>query len=415
MLSLRTGRADIWLAYVDSAKPPRQITRDVRDDFSPRWSSDGRYIAFISNRGRQFDVWVADVHDGTETRVTDSPITESETPQWIPGTHSLLVISDSSTASLWIRDLSSGSERQLTPDSLRVSGYDIHPQGKQVAFAIDRGGGIHDLAVLSIEGGAPRTLISGGGTVARPEWSPDGSTIAFASDRSGIGDIWSLDTAGTLRRRTDWAGVENAIGWTRDGSYYFMSDSSVGFADIWALPPDGGQPRQVTRDGSIVAASVRRSSDKVFAGTNSIAAGRSSLARVEHNGTLAALWDRSEAGPYSPSPSGDSLLIWVEDAKGQEHNGIIGARGGLVTFIGQGPADWSPDGRMIAYSVVANGSRDLAMYMVADSSRRVLTNTPEQEGNGRFTPDGKSIVFTRGIHTVRVFKVDLDDLMDRRN
>src|SRR5215475_1098799 len=44
-------RSAIWLAPLDGSEQPRQLTSGERTDGSPRWSPDGRWLAFVSNRG----------------------------------------------------------------------------------------------------------------------------------------------------------------------------------------------------------------------------------------------------------------------------------------------------------------------------------------------------------------------------
>lgn len=415
VIATRTGRADIWLAFVDSTKPPRQITRDVHEDYNPRWSSDGQYIAFISDRGRQHDVWVADIVDGSELRVTDSETMEIEYPEWIPGTHSLLFVTDSTTAGLWMRDLASGVEHQLTPDSLHAGGFDVKPHGNQLAFVIQHPGNVHDLAVMPVEGGAHRVLVAGGGAIENVHWSPDGSRIAFSSDRTGSGDIWFVDTLGSLARMTDWQGWESGIGWTADGNYYFLSDSSSGVQDLWRLTRTGRSIEQVTRDGGIISAVVRRNRNELFAATTSKGGGRSTLVHVEKGGNLVTLWDKSHAEPVELSPTGDSLLFWVEGPDGGQGM-LMGARGGparVLTGRGEGMDTWSPDGQSLLYYVRVGDSQELGLYTLADSSRRLLTTSPEVDHSGQFTPDGKKLVFVRGWWTVRVYRVDLANMLAR--
>ena len=85
--------------------------------------------------------------------------------------------------------VASRAERRLTPDSIRTVGFNGSPDGKQIAYTIERGGGVQDLAVMPVAGGASRILVSGGGTVVTPWWSPSGKQIVYLSDRGRSQDV----------------------------------------------------------------------------------------------------------------------------------------------------------------------------------------------------------------------------------
>ena len=70
--SRRTGLGDIWAVSADGGAP-RQLIRDIRNDWGPRYSRDGRWIVFHSERGGQDDVWLmpAGGGDGEARRVSN--------------------------------------------------------------------------------------------------------------------------------------------------------------------------------------------------------------------------------------------------------------------------------------------------------------------------------------------------------
>lgn len=75
---------DVWIAEVqdDTLANPRCLTAAIDGDcVTPRWSADGRRIAFCSNRGGSWDIWIVDVATGDTVRLTDLPGDESS-PVW---------------------------------------------------------------------------------------------------------------------------------------------------------------------------------------------------------------------------------------------------------------------------------------------------------------------------------------------
>ena len=147
-VSNRTGTTDVWVVGIDGS-PPRQLTRDIRNDYNPIWSPDGRWIAFLSDRGRQTDIWVVPSAGGIEQRVTNDPAGE-DLIGWVAGTDRLAFLTGVGASSIWSMSLADGKERQLTPDSIRIGCCNISPDGTQLLFAINHGGGSDQLAVMPV-------------------------------------------------------------------------------------------------------------------------------------------------------------------------------------------------------------------------------------------------------------------------
>ncbi len=413
--SRRTGTSDIWVVPIDGGKP-QQLTHDVRNDYLPTWSPDGKWIAFLSDRGRQTDVWVVPAAGGEERRVSDTSDDELALT-WRPGTTTLAFTAITRAGGAWVMDLTGGTERRITPDSVRISWFNVSPDGEQIDYVVDRGGGIADLAVMAIAGGPSRTLVAGGGIVNSPYWSPDGSKIVFTSDRGGSMDVWVVDASGGAPRQiTNWPSNESAAVWSGDGKVvFFRSDRDSKLGDLWKVPASGGEPTRVTNNGTIGGGLVSRAGvSDIFAGTLNPSGGQLAFARVRPDGSLHAVWDLTNAFPASISPSGDSVAALVEQPDGKMASMILPAAGGAGRVI-LGASDqvgnWSKDGRTLLYETGPSASRDLGVLNVADGTTRRLTTTPEEEGGAEFTPDGNSVVFVRNRVVERIYSVDLSKML----
>jgi dipeptidyl aminopeptidase/acylaminoacyl peptidase len=244
--------SDIWVIPA-AGGTPRRITEDPKSDVRPRWSPDGRRLAFVSTRDGGAQVWVVDAGGGTPRKVTSLP-TEAGGVLWVDD-RTLLVTSevhpecapvsggaydaacnrshleadarpggevrvydglpvrhwdhweDRRRTHLHVVDLASGTARDLTPGPTDVppftvggpDDYDVAPDGKEIAFvrkdgpaeAVSTNG---ELYVVPVTGG-PATKVAGSpGYDGQPRYSPDGRLIAFrAQMRAGFeADRWRL-------------------------------------------------------------------------------------------------------------------------------------------------------------------------------------------------------------------------------
>ncbi len=413
--SQRTGTTDLWVAPIDGGKP-RQLTRDVRNDFAGVWSNDGKWVAFISDRGRQTDLWLVPAAGGTEKRITDNVIEEKGPLMWRPGTNELTFVTQLEKSALWAVDLADGKERRLTPDSVRISAFNTSPDGKQIVYVIEHGGGVQDLAVMPLAGGAPHALVAGGGTVVRPLWSPDGTKIVFTSDRGGTNDVWVVDAGGGAPHQLDnWPSDERSPVWNEDGSaVYFISDRDSKLGDVWKVPASGGEPVRITKIGTVNSLTSRAGVKDIFLTTYGTRAGQFEIARVRPDGRLEKVWDKTNAGVSSISPSGDSIATGIEQPNGKMASMILPTAGGTGRLI-LNPTDragnWSNDGNWLLYRMFIGGAGEIAILHIADGTTRRLTTTPENEPGAEITSDSKTVIFRRSQTVKRINSVDLTKLM----
>ncbi len=410
--SRRTGTSDIWVVPIDGGER-RQLTRDIRNDTYPLWSPDGKWVAFLSDRGKQTDIWVVPAAGGQELRVTDDASVE-ELMQWLPGSR-LAFLTGSGQSGIWAMSLADSTERRLTPDSLRIDSPRLSPDGAEAAVRIYRGGGVNDIAILPVAGGAMRTLVQGGdnGDIS---WSPDGKRILFTSDRGGTADIWVVDVAGGEPRQLEnWPGREYGPAWNGDGSaIYFLSDRDTRLGDVWKVAPTGGEPSRVTKAGSLNGLMTRRGRPELYASVIG-ATGKFEIVRVTADGKLVPVSQRSNAFPTDLSPAGDSLVL-TEFGTG----GSVGFKVISLTGHGEGqpllqPGEdlsWiSEDWTTVLYRIPNGSTHDLGLLNRKDGTRRRLTTNSIEEGGGALTPDGKTVVYLQRRPLRRIATVDLTKLL----
>jgi dipeptidyl aminopeptidase/acylaminoacyl peptidase len=288
-----------------------QYTRGEKSSANPRFSPDGRWLAFTSSRSGTNQVWVIGV-DGGEAE----PITSAE-----PGVGNYSWSPDGSRIAFTMTDPKSDEEKKadrekrdvilvdqnfkfthiyvvpvtpnaegkrpatrLTEGNFQVNSFDWTPDGAAIVFAhqpdprINTGRLSGDISVVRLADRATSKLVSTGGVDDSPRVSPDGRTVAFVStgtqiERVGLGDVYVVPlSGGTPRKLADTHDRSPAmLGWSTDGRDVIISESVRTLRHVFALPADGSPPRPITsgsgifglpsfsRDGSTMALTFENS------------------------------------------------------------------------------------------------------------------------------------------------------------
>src|SRR5256712_327247 len=276
------GITRIWLADVASGAV-RQLTAGPGSDRQPRWSPDGRTVAFVSTRENGAQLWVLPIAGGEARRVTSLADGVFD-PLWLPDGTGLIVTSDikwpaqqeidrrnddlPTDARLWTGllwrhwddwragkrqhlftvTLADGSTRDVTPvdhdvPTIATSGdgdVSVSPDGKEIAVATHGDSTVADntnvdVYLMGPDGSGMRALTTGRGADNTPRYSPDGKWLRFPSrGRAGFeADRQRLMLVGRSDGRTGGPSVEATKGWTRSvRSYLWCPDSKCVYAVV---------------------------------------------------------------------------------------------------------------------------------------------------------------------------------------
>jgi dipeptidyl aminopeptidase/acylaminoacyl peptidase len=166
----------IYLAATEGGEP-RQLTAGTGRDSAPRWSPDGRQLAFISDRGGSAQLYLLSLDGGEARQITDLEFGVGS-PAWSPAGDRLAVVSAAgSDTGAVARDLPGGTIRRITRLRYR---FDV------VGYADDRFGQVW---IVPVADGEPWQLTRGAHNHATPAWSPDGQRLAFVANREDEADL----------------------------------------------------------------------------------------------------------------------------------------------------------------------------------------------------------------------------------
>ena len=220
---------DLFIADMLGA-PLRRLTDDAAQDIVPRWSPDGSWIAFLSDRGGKYEIWKVRP-DGTGlAQMTDMPRQDVIDPVWSPNSKRLLYQIRSVNSFIIAADQPGAAQ---TPQPLPEPPpgflvWDWSPNGEYLAGwqpMTGRGIVVYSFAEHRYE---PLTRIG-----AFPLWLNDNQRLLFRE----AGDLYLLDRTGGEPQKIYSLKQPNQIGshaLSRDNRrLYFTEVSSE--ADIWVL------------------------------------------------------------------------------------------------------------------------------------------------------------------------------------
>jgi tricorn protease len=393
---------DIWRAQEDGSNP-RRLTVHRAFDAHPRFSPDGKWIAFSSNRYGDYDVFVIPSEGGAARRLT-----YHSAPDTVVG---------------WSRD------------------------SKRVMFSSSRGRvfpGIPSLYEVAVEGSLEEALPTDWGIFA--SYSPDGSKLAFNRHPlpwfrkhyrgSYSADLWIMDLHSHSAHRLvdndlpDDQRPNNFWPMYRSGEIYFVSDRGVmgkagspellkSVNNIWKVAEIGGPPIQVTHhaSGSLFWPSLSSDGKTIVYEENfgiwklDLASGKTSeikldIAADDRENNNEAVVTSNEAEAFNLSPSARRAVITV-----QGDLFTIATDRGDVRRLTSTPGVrernpvWSLDGKWIAYIGDATGEEQIYLIDEKGSKPKQITNSSSLKGQVVWSPNSKALLFTDS--SKRLFKYDV--------
>ncbi|KAB7645642.1 amidohydrolase family protein [Polymorphobacter fuscus] len=400
---------DIYTMPITGGTPTR-IAEGLAYEQQPRFSPDGKRIAFTSDRGGGDNIWIMNVDGSDKRQLTKEDFRLLNQPSWSPDGRFIIAKKHFTTGrslgtgEVWLYHVSGGAGvplvKRASEQLQKELGEPIYaPDGKSLfytrnvtpgpifEYAQNSNTDLFDIERYEFDSGEVTKAVTGAGGAVRPTPSPDGRYIAFVRRERAKSKLYVKDlTSGTERKVYDALDQDVQETWAVNGVYPNMAwTPDSGRIVFWA----GGKIRSIGADGSGVRDIPFRIDDnrtiveathpQVEVAPDRFTTRMPRWASVSPDGrtvvfeTLGKLWTKPVAGGTPQrlvTGDADDLELWPSWSRD----------GKTIVFVG-----WTDAGLGQVRSVAAGGG-----------TAKTLTAHPGHYARPRFAPDGKAIVFESG-------------------
>jgi Tol biopolymer transport system component len=216
-----------------------KLTDNGWSDTSPRWSSDGRQIAWTTRPAGETQVWVMNT-DGSDAHMASNG--EGYDPRWAQGSEMLSFTTsrdDPAHSEIYGVQADASGGTNLSQNGATDFEASWAPDGSRLAFTSDRSDGTPRIYLMSSDGTGQVRLRDRTGRAA--QWSSDGITLAFLS----VDHLW-VATIGGIGETEIYPNVAFSYAWAPDGSTLVVWAAT---GNLFAVTTTPGTPAPLTTTG----------------------------------------------------------------------------------------------------------------------------------------------------------------------
>ena len=256
-----------------------QLTKGDKNSANPKWSPDGKWIAFTSSRDGKNNLYVLPVGGGEAEKVTDVKSGVGNYDWSHDGNMIAFVMTDAAADKeeknkkskndwyfmdeevkqnrlfvLWLNKKDTAGKRiqkQVTKENYNINAFDWSPDGKSIAYSHgkspEQNDNVYsDISLIDIESGTIKPIAKTGAGESNPLFSPDGKLIAYYATEDPVdwsgprhAKIYSVADGKSWKLQATPDENGGIVGWTADGKNILWSEANKTLNSIFVLSADG--------------------------------------------------------------------------------------------------------------------------------------------------------------------------------
>ena len=397
---------DIYTMPITGGTPTR-ISEGLPYETQPRFSPDGKRIAFTSDRGGGDNIWIMN-RDGSDKRqLTNESFRLMNQPSWSPDGQYIAAKKHFTTGrslgtgEVWMYHVSGGDgvllvKRPSEQHQKELGEPIFAPDGKHVyytrnttpgpifEYAQDSNNQLFAIERYDLETGKTDSVIGGEGGAVRPTPSPDGKKIAYVRREATQPRLYVRDLAtGEDRKVYDALDMDMQETWAVTGVYPNMAwtpDSAS--LVVWA----GGKLNRVdlaSGKSAIIPFKIADSRGVIDPPRPPVAVAPDSFETKMPRGA-------------NVSPDGKSVVfetlgkLWIKPMAGGEPRRLTTDEAAMEAY-----PSWSADGKKLAYVRWTDAGLGEVRTIAASGGKSTAITPAGHYARPRFSPDGKTVVFEK--------------------
>ena len=256
-----------------------QLTKGDKNSSNPKWSPDGKWIAFTSSRDGKNNLYILPVGGGESEKITDVKSGVGNYDWSRDGNMIAFIMVDSASNKeekdkkskndwyfmdeeikqnrlfvLWLNEKDTSGkkkQKQIVKENYNINSFDWSADGKSIAYSHGRSPEANDnvysdVSLVDVESGKIKSIAATGAGESNPLFSPDGKLIAYFSSTDPVDwagarhvKIYSLADGKSWRLKATPDENGGIAGWTADGKNIIWTEANKTLNTVYVLSTDG--------------------------------------------------------------------------------------------------------------------------------------------------------------------------------